>query len=129
MISSKFTFIYMVALESLRFAYWFLFRRAKTQHITARNVTMETVKVELVCSKETYELGKGMADFVAAVKTALADGWQLGTDIPVVVSAALATLVPAIDGVTKVKDELAADKKAFVNAAVATGAAIMNAVL
>lgn len=129
MISSKFPLIYMAVIESLRFAYWFLFRRTKPQHITARVTTMEKVKVELECSKETYELGKGLADFVAAVKTALADGWQLGTDIPVVVSAALATLVPAIDGVTKVKDELAEDKKAFVNAAVATGSAIMNAIL
>jgi len=129
MISDKISLLYLIALESLRFAYWFFFKRSKGKPITARIAKMETVKVELECSKETYELGKGLADFIGAVKTALADGWQLGTDIPVVISAALSTLVPAVDGVTKVKDELASDKKAFVNAAVATGAAVMNAVL
>lgn len=130
MISSKYIpLIYMAIIESLRFAYWFLFRRTKPKHITARVTTMEKVKVELECSKETYELGKGLADFIGAVKAALADGWQLGTDIPVVISAALSTLVPAVDGVTKVKDELLEDKKAFINAAVATGAAVMGAVL
>lgn len=129
MISSKFPLIYMAIIESLRFAYWFLFRRPKPATLTARTFKMEKVKVELECSKETYELGKGLADFVSAVKVALADGWQLGSDIPVVISSALSTLVPAVDGVTKVKAELEEDKKAFINAAVATGAAIMNAVL
>jgi hypothetical protein len=127
MISNKISVFYFIAIEVLRAAYWFLFKRPKPKLLRVQ--PMEKVKVELECSKETYELGKGLADFIGAVKTALADGWQLGTDVPVVISAALATLVPAVDGVMKVKDELAEDKKAFVNAAVATGAAVMNAVL
>jgi len=90
---------------------------------------VSTLKIEVTCSKETYELGKGVAEFIGAIKVALADGWQLGNDMPVIISAALATLVPAVDGVTKVKEELAQDKKAFLNAASLTGAAVLGAIL
>ena len=37
---------------------------------------MSKVTVAVECSKETLELGQGLADFLAALKVALADGWQ-----------------------------------------------------
>lgn len=73
-----------------------------------------TVKV----SKEAYELGEGLKKFVLSIKGALADGWQPGQDIPVVLTAALSDLVPAVQGVEKVKEEVKEDLEAFVSALV-----------
>ena len=67
---------------------------------------METVKRELVCAKETVELGEGAAAFIIKLKEALADGWQTGTDLPVAVTAAISDLVPAIQGAEKIGDEV-----------------------
>ena len=90
---------------------------------------MATVKVTVECSKETLEGGLGVAAFVGHVKAAIADGWQLGTDVPAVVSAALTDLIPAIAGIEKAKDELTEDKVAFANAVTQVGTAIVNALL
>lgn len=116
----------MVFLAIVRGVLSFIWR-LRQNHL--RRLPVSTLKIEVSCSKETYELGKGVAEFIGAIKVALADGWQLGNDMPVIVSAALATLVPAVDGVTKVKEELAQDKKAFLNAASLTGAAVLSAIL
>jgi len=70
---------------------------------------METVDVTVKMPKETYELAKGLGAFAAAIKLALADGWQLGTDMPVIATSALMDLLPAIQGVDKLGDEAKAD--------------------
>lgn len=74
-----------------------------------------TVKREVQCAKETVELLEGLSGLLKDVKLALADGWQPATDIPVMLTAAMARLGTAVDGVSKVKDEYA-DKQAFINA-------------
>jgi len=71
-------------------------------------------------SKEAYELAQGLVKFVGAVKAALKDGWQLGSDMPVVVAAAFSELVPAINGATEIPAEYKEDPAAFVNAFVAS---------
>jgi len=67
-------------------------------------------------SKEMNELLVGVADVVGAVKQAMADGWQPGQDLPVIVMSAIAILPPAIQGVDQIKGEFAEDKAAFVAA-------------
>ena len=89
---------------------------------------MAKVTVQVECSKETVELGQGLAKFVEAVKKAIDDGWQPFTDLPAVVTAAVSSLVPAMVGVEKVKAEFEEDKAAFANAVMVTGSAIVGAV-
>lgn len=73
--------------------------------------------VEVAVAENSYDLMIKMAAFIAAVKTALADGWQMGSDLPVIVTAAIQDLVPAIQDGQKVGDEYAADKAAVIRAA------------
>ena len=73
------------------------------------------MKVELECAKETLELAQGLAKFTAALKQALADGWQPGMDLPAVITSVVADLVPALQGMDQVPVEVAASPE-FVNA-------------
>ena len=81
---------------------------------------MALVKVEIEVSKESYELGQGIAAVVKAALVAGADGWQLGTDLPAIAVSAFGQLA-AIQGVDQIKAEMDADPAAF-------GKAIMMAV-
>lgn len=108
-----------------------LFRFLKKRpviHTFSETKNMALAQVTLECSKELTELGQGLAKFLAAVKLATADGWQMGADLPAVISSAMAELVPAINGVTLIADE-AKDKKAFANAVAVVGAAVAGALL
>lgn len=69
---------------------------------------METVKQEIALPKEAHELAAGLEKFAMAVKAALKDGFQPGQDIPPVLSSAIVDLIPAMQGVEVVKDELKA---------------------
>lgn len=71
------------------------------------------VQVQVACAKELYELSKGLADFVLDVRKAVADGWQPGADLPALLTSAVGRLVPAMQGVEKLKDEYAGSKKEF----------------
>lgn len=73
-------------------------------------------QVQVDVTKEAYELGLGLKRFVVALKGALKDGWQPGKDIPVVLNAAMTDLMPAVEGLEKLEDEIKADKAAFVSA-------------
>jgi len=77
---------------------------------------MSTLKVTVEVSKELYELGQGVAAFVASLRDAVEDGWQVGEDLPVAMAAALSTLVPALDGITEIDDEIAANRAASARA-------------
>lgn len=83
---------------------------------------MEKITVDCEVSKEAYELGKGVVDLVAAVKVALADGWDMSQDLPVILSAALSSLLPAVQGVDKLGDEFKEDPAAFSKAFALAGA-------
>lgn len=77
---------------------------------------MSTVKIQVEVSKELYEAGQGLAKFVGAMRRALADGWQPGVDLPTALTAAMTTLVPALNGITEVDDEIAQDRGAAARA-------------
>ena len=74
---------------------------------------MEKLKIEVEVPKEAYELADGLAKIVGSVKSALADGWTPGSDIPVIVTSSLTHLVPAIQGVDQLDDEAKADPAGF----------------
>lgn len=75
----------------------------------------EIKKIEVEVSKEAYELGEGLKNFAVAIKEAMADGWQMGDDLPKIVTAAVASLLPALQGVEKMKAE-AKDLEPFTTA-------------
>lgn len=66
---------------------------------------VEKLKVNVEVTKEAYELAQGINKFVGAVRASLADGWQTGQDVPAIVTAAIGSLVPSIQGIEKIKDE------------------------
>jgi hypothetical protein len=72
------------------------------------------VQATVEVSKEIYELSTGLAEFIGAVQGALADGWQIGSDLPVVVMATIHKLVPAMQGVEQIGAEFKEDKGAAV---------------
>ena len=76
---------------------------------------MEKLEVKVLVAKETYELGQGLYMFVAAMKKALDDGFQVGKDIPPILASAVADLVPAVQGAEKIGDETK-DPEAFSDA-------------
>ena len=79
---------------------------------------MAKIKIETEVSKETYELGVGLGRVVAKMREALKDGWQTGSDLPVAVSAAITDLVPAVEGIDQIDDEIKEDPAAFSRAIV-----------
>jgi len=72
--------------------------------------------VSVNVSEATYDLGYGVANFVRATKNALDDGWQMGDDLPVVMTAALQHLVPAIQNIGDLSDEYQNEKAEFLAA-------------
>lgn len=63
------------------------------------------LKVESEVSKEAHELALAVCNVVRAVKAAMADGFQAGTDLPLIITAAITQLPPAIEGLDKIIDE------------------------
>jgi hypothetical protein len=76
---------------------------------------MAILNVTVDVSKETYELGLGIANLIKQLKVALADGWQMGDDLPVALAAAVA-FVPSLDGFDQIDDEMAQNPVEFANA-------------
>ena len=74
---------------------------------------MPKIKVEVEVSKEVHELGEGLKNFIAALKVALADGWQTDQDLPVLLASAMADLIPALQGIEKLPDEAKEDLESF----------------
>lgn len=77
--------------------------------------------ISVQVQKEAYELGQGVAKFVGDLKQALSDGWQPGQDLPAILQATMADLIPAIQGVEKLGPELKENSKAFVNSFALSG--------
>jgi hypothetical protein len=90
---------------------------------------MEKVKLALEAPKETYELLDRTANFVAAMRVALADGWQFGSDLPTLMSAAISDLIPALSGTEKISAEWSADPQGVLVAASVGGAKIVSSLL
>ena len=76
---------------------------------------MATILVEVEVSKEAYELGVGAARIIAAVKSAVSDGWDVGQDLPPIIAALFAEMA-AVEGVDKIGDEMKEDPAAFAKA-------------
>ena len=72
----------------------------------------KTVKV----SKEADELATGLVAAVQHIKQALADGFQIGQDLPEVLKVVFTDLVPAVQGVEKLGPEATDDEEAFITA-------------
>lgn len=88
------------------------------------------MKVDLTvsCEKSALDLGTGLAAFLGAVKKSVADGWNPLTDLPAIVLAAIADLVPVITEASQLPAEWAEDKEAFANSIMITGSKIIGAV-
>lgn len=67
-------------------------------------------------AKEAHEAVQFPVEIVKAVKLALADGWQPGTDVPAVILAVLAKAPQAIAGLDQLEGELAEKRGAVMQA-------------
>lgn len=76
------------------------------------------MKVEAEVSKEMYEAMFGLAKFGAAIKKALADGWDMSQDLSPIITSAMADVLPAIQGVDLIGDEWKEDPSALVQAVI-----------
>lgn len=70
---------------------------------------MDKVKREVELPKEICELAEGLGSLVGAVRLALADGWQMEKDLPVLLMESVQKLGPALDGLDKVIGEAKED--------------------
>lgn len=70
---------------------------------------MKTVIKQVEVPEAMDKFGTELKNFVVAVETALADGWQMGQDLPVIITSAVQNLVPAISDVKAAGDDLTAD--------------------
>lgn len=77
---------------------------------------MAKVSLTVEVSKEAHELAVGLSAIVKSIRQALADGWQVESDAPAIVLAALKELTPAVNGLDKLGAELVEDRAAFVKA-------------
>jgi hypothetical protein len=77
-------------------------------------MAVQVIEVKSKVSKEGYEVGQGTKNIVAAVKTALDDGWQPGQDIPAAITALVANLGTMIQGIDQMDDEAREELEAFV---------------
>jgi len=66
---------------------------------------METIKVELNCPKEITEVGLAIKQILDTTAIAIKDGFQPGSDIPIIMSSAFGALVTAIGGIQNLPEE------------------------
>lgn len=74
---------------------------------------VQELDVSVKVHKEAYELGKGLAGVLTAIKAAKADGWDTATDLPAVVINSIQALLPAVEGVEKLPAEAKANGVKF----------------
>lgn len=74
---------------------------------------MEKV-VEIKVQASGHDLTQHLADVVKAYKQALADGWQPGTDIPVVILSVIGKAPAIMATLPQLGPDAAADKLAFI---------------
>lgn len=76
-------------------------------------MSIEKVKIEDEATKASYALGCGVEGVVSAINLALADGWQIGTDLPVIVVGSIQALAPAVAEVKNLSEEAHGEPEAF----------------
>lgn len=74
---------------------------------------MPKVQIQEYVEPISWDLNLKLADFVFQIRKALADGWQPGQDLPVVLSATMADLIPGIQEAEKALAEKTDDEEAF----------------
>ncbi len=77
-------------------------------------MSKKVVQVEV--SEKAYALGQALTELVKVSKQALADGFQAGQDVPVIVLAAASQVVKVVEGINAAGDELKEDQAAFIAA-------------
>ena len=84
------------------------------------------MEVNVKVSKESWELGQGVARFIGTCVKASQDGWSYGDDIPTIVSSAISNLLPALDGISSIASELENDQEAFYNTVSLIGVEVLK---
>lgn len=92
-------------------------------------MAVELVQLSLQGTRAVGELLEGVRKFIVALKGALADGWQPGKDLPVVLTSALADLVPVLNRIEKLGEEAKGNTVEFVNAVFVKASAIAKELL
>ena len=73
---------------------------------------MARVSVSVEVSKQSHALAQSLADIVQVVRAALADGWQPGLDIPVIITQVIGKLGAGLQGLETLKDDYTAENAA-----------------
>jgi len=79
--------------------------------------------------KEADEIFEALVEIVKATKTALADGFQPGQDVPAVVAAAWTKLPAAMQGIEQVPGEVVAHRGALVKSAGCAAGDLVDALI
>jgi hypothetical protein len=74
----------------------------------------KTISVSV--ADKTYDLTQHLCNYVKALKTALADGWQPGSDIPAILQATLSEGYAAVQDIPQLGNEKDQDAVAFAKA-------------
>lgn len=75
---------------------------------------MAVKEIKVMVSERGYNLGEGLKNFILAIKQSQDDGWQPGQDLPAILSAAIADLVPVLPNIQEIANEPSEDLEAFV---------------
>lgn len=75
---------------------------------------MAKIRLETDVSKETYELGVALTNMMKGIKEALDDGWQMGEDLPKIITVIVSNLAQAVEGVKYAPSEFKEDPEATV---------------
>lgn len=78
---------------------------------------MATIVKQIEVSKELYELGEGITNFLVQLKEAGRDGFN-AADISLILESAIMDIIPAMNGAERIMTEFEEDKAAFTNAAI-----------
>src|SRR4051812_28361503 len=80
-------FLCTCVLAKLALNFWKLLFLKSTSPTTKGKPMPKTISVSV--ADKTYDLTQHLCNYVKALKTALADGWQPGADIPAILQATL----------------------------------------
>ena len=75
---------------------------------------MATKEISVKVSEKGYALGEGLKKLIEAIKISQDDGFQAGQDLPVILTAATAELVPVLPNIQDIAKEPEEDLEAFV---------------
>ncbi len=70
---------------------------------------MDTKDLVVKVPAHVEAFGQQVENFLLAVDKAVEDGWQTGTDVPPLITAALTDLVPAMQGYKDAQTDITAD--------------------